>query len=250
MDDQQTPELGRPCPEGQGRGLVTLDVYVESGVGGHIDNATQAWVFYLDYWGTCGQGDDEPAALADLARRTRVASLRVVERVVGDELAFERDRMPATRAERARTQEILDACRAETIELIRSATDAELDYDDPERVLPAWATWRTSRQLARHITDTETRYYLASLGVEPPPRAPDLLVELVRSAEHVRGTLPTLPPDLLVDEGGQVWTTTKVLRRLAWHEAGELVVIRRLLAQAQGRSPRTSDPHARPPTNT
>lgn len=231
--------VGRHRRAALGHRRVTLNAYVESGVGGHIDNATQAWAFDLNCWGTCGQGDDEPAALADLAGRTLVASLRVVERIVGYELAFQRDRAPAITAERTRTQEILDTCRAETIELIRSATDAELDYDDPERVLPAWATWRTPRQLAQHIADTETHYYLASLGVEPPPRAPDLLAELVRSAEHVRATLPTLPPDLVVEEGGQMWTTTKVLRRLAWHERGELVVLRRLLAKAPG-APRTA----------
>ncbi len=56
-----------------------FDVYVESGVGGHIDNATQAWMFDLDHWGTCGQGDDEAAALADLARRALVASARHLE---------------------------------------------------------------------------------------------------------------------------------------------------------------------------
>lgn len=70
-----------------------------------------------------------------------------------------------------------DACRAETIQLISSASDAELDYDDPERLLPAWATWRTPRQLAQHIADTETRHYVASLGVSPPPRDLDLVTD-------------------------------------------------------------------------
>lgn len=171
-----------------------FDVYVESGIGGHIDNATQAWMFDLDHWGTCGQGDDEAAALADLARRALVASMTVVERIAGDEQAFERDRVPETQAELACTQEILDASRAETIELITQADDAELDYDDPERILPDWATWRTPRQLAWHIADTESRYYLAALRVEPPPRASDLELELRYSAEHVRVTLTTLPP--------------------------------------------------------
>ncbi len=218
-----------------------LDVYVESGVGGHIDNATQAWLFDVEHWGVCGQGDDEPGALADLARRVAVTgpSLRVVERIQGDERAFERDHVAASPAERARTHDSLDACRAETIALVSAAPETALDHDDPDRILPAWATWRTPRQLARHIIETESGYYLAALGVSPPSTHADLLMDLRRSADHVRTTLPMLPDALVVDRGGEVWTTTKVLRRLAWHERGELVVLRRLLASALQARPST-----------
>ncbi|MDQ2847555.1 MAG: hypothetical protein M3Y77_14675 [Actinomycetota bacterium] len=44
--------------------------------------------------------------------------------------------------------------------------------------------------------------------------------------------LPTEP--LVVREAGQVWSSVKLLRRLAWHERGELVVLRRLLSQQAG----------------
>jgi hypothetical protein len=40
-----------------------VDVYVESGVGGHVDDAVRTWVFDLPWWGVCGQGIDETGAL-------------------------------------------------------------------------------------------------------------------------------------------------------------------------------------------
>lgn len=50
------------------------------------------------------------------------------------------------------------------------------------------------------------------------------------SAEHVIRTVETLPATpLVVREGGELWSSVKLLRRLAWHERGELVVLRRLL---------------------
>jgi len=82
------------------------------------------------------------------------------------------------------------------------------------------------------VADTESRYYLRSLGVEPVPRTLDLIDELRRSAEHVRAVVTRVPPDLVVEARHEVWTTTKVLRRLAWHERGELAVLRNLLARA------------------
>lgn len=49
----------------------------------------------------------------------------------------------------------------------------------------------------------------------------------------MRATLRDLPADLVNHHNGTEWTTVKVLRRLAWHELGELVVLRRLLARAR-----------------
>jgi hypothetical protein len=77
-------------------------------------------------------------------------------------------------------------------------------------------------------TPTESRYYLPSLGPPARPRLFDLLDELTASAEHVRRTLRTVPPDLYRTDHGQTWTTTKVLRRLAWHEPSELITMRAL----------------------
>jgi hypothetical protein len=212
-----------------------MRVYVETGAGLHRNGAAGAWSFDLPYWGQVGQGIDEPSALAALEVATGhpVDSFTVAERIHGDELAFDRDRRPATPDEVAMTQSLLAAARDATVRLVTSASEAELDWADPARRLPDWAGWRTPRQLAWHIADTESRYYLAGLGVEPRPRAADLLTELRESHVHVRTTLRELPPDLVHHRNRKEWTTVKVLRRLAWHETGELVVLQRLLARAR-----------------
>ncbi len=215
-----------------------LSAYVEVGVGAHVDNAVVAWAFDLDLWGTCGQGLQEAAAveaLTQVAARTRGAPQQaaVVERIHGDEQAFRRDHQPATSSERTQTLVILRAAREETLALIAACPDPVLDWDDPQRVLPPWATWRTLRQMAWHVADTESRYYLPRLGLPSRPRQGDLLGELRRSAAHVRAAVSSVAPALLRRSRGEVWTTTKLLRRLAWHERGELVVMRRLAERAR-----------------
>lgn len=212
-----------------------MRVYVETGAGLHREGAAAAWSFDPPYWGLAGLGTDEASALAALEVTTghRVEELTVAERVHGDERAFARDREPATRQEQALTRCLLGAAREETIRLVCGATPAELDWDDPGRRLPTWAGWRTARQLAWHLADTESRYYLTGLGLPPRARSGDLLTELRDSHAHVRAALAALPADMVHQRGGQVWTTVKVLRRLAWHEPGELVVLRRLLARAR-----------------
>jgi hypothetical protein len=78
--------------------------------------------------------------------------------------------------------------------------------------------------MAWHVADTESRYYLPRLGLPSRPREADLLPELQRSAAHVHAAVRRVAPALLRRSDGEVWTTTKLLRRLAWHERGELVV--------------------------
>jgi hypothetical protein len=215
-----------------------LSAYVEVGVGAHVDNAVVAWAFDLDLWGTCGQGLQEASALealAQVAARTRGAPQQaaVVERIHGDEQAFRRDHQPATSIERTQTLAILSAVRQHTLALISACPDSVLDWDDPERVLPRWATWRTLRQMAWHVADTESRYYLPALGLPSRPREGDLGSELRRSAAHVRAAVRSMAPALVRRSRGEVWTTTKLLRRLAWHERGELVVMQRLAERAR-----------------
>jgi hypothetical protein len=193
------------------------------------DNGVAAWLFDADHWGRCGQGATEAAALADLGRR----GLVVRERIAGDEQAFERDHRPATARERQLTLEILSRVRRETISLIATAPAAVLDFDDPDRVLPSFARWRTLRQMAWHVVDTESRYYLPSLGWPALERGTDLLSELAASHRHVTEAVADLAPDLVCSARGEVWTSVKVLRRLAWHERSELVVMRRLAASAR-----------------
>ncbi|HEY6746180.1 MAG TPA: hypothetical protein VI357_10745 [Mycobacteriales bacterium] len=199
--------------------------YVEIGVAMAYDSGIAAWSYEPALWGRCGQGPDEPTALANLTP----GPVTVAERVVGDEQAFGPDLRPATDAQRQATIEILTRARAETISLVAGATAEILDRDDPARTLPSFAGWRTLRQMAWHLADTESRYYLPSLGLPPRPRLPDLLDELAASGEHVRRVLATIPPDLRTDTA-EVWTTTKLLRRLAWHEPAELATMQTLAA--------------------
>ena len=213
---------------------VVLRAYVETGVDLAGTGGVAAWSLDLSHWGRCGQGDTERQAVADLAVRCGwpdARSVEVIERIHGDEQAFERDLEPPARAEVEATMVVLDEVRPRTIELVAAATETALDRDDPARVLPGWASWRTPRQLAWHLADTESRYYLPSLGLPSRDRADDLVAELSRSAQQVRHVLDTLPANSLVSrEQGEVWTTVKLLRRLAWHERGELEVLTRLLS--------------------
>jgi DNA-binding NarL/FixJ family response regulator len=82
--------------------------------------------------------------------------------------------------------------------------------------------------MAWHVADTESRCYLPRLGLAGRPREADLLGELQRWAAHVQAAVQGVAAALLRRSDGEVWTTTKLLRRLAWHERGELVVMRRL----------------------
>ncbi|TCC34560.1 hypothetical protein E0H75_41890 [Kribbella capetownensis] len=223
--------------------MVDVRAYVETGVQMAMDDGTAAWAFETSHWGRCGQGPDEPAALDNLATELESdplgaelgSELRfvVVERVVGDEQAFERDLVPASEAERAATLEILSRCREETAGLIASCSGAMLDFADPDRVLPSFAGWQTVRQLAWHIVDTESRYYLPSLGLPYRDSLPDLADELDQSADHVRRTVAAMLPDLVRRVDRELWTTVKVLRRLAWHERSELHTLRHLVALAR-----------------
>ena len=107
-----------------------------------------------------------------------------------------------------------------------------LDYDEPTRILPAWARWRTLRQMAWHIADTESRYYLPSLGIAARPALPGRLAELAASGLQVRHVVASMPAGLARQHDGQIWTTTKVLRRLAWHERSELMTMHWLADRA------------------
>jgi len=214
-----------------------VDTYVERGVRAHGGGVVAAWTFSLPHWGHRGQGPDERAALDALARTGGLDSdaMVVAERIEGAESAFQRDHLPATPEEVARTIEILEAAREDTIALVRSATVAELDWHDPaaERAQPGGLSWQTLRQAAWHFCDTESRVYLAALGEPPPPRSLDLRTELERSHQHVLATLGRLSPRRSRSLGGETWTTVKVLRRLAWHERSELQPMRLLLTRAR-----------------
>jgi hypothetical protein len=213
---------------------MRLPVYVETGVAMADDRAAAAWTFEPDLWGRCGQGHDEESAVRALREGlgTDVDPI-VVERITGDEQAFQRDLQPASDTERQVTLAILAAARDETLALVTSNGPSVLDFDDPTRILPAWARWRTLRQMAWHLADTESRYYLPALGLPIRSAEPDLTTELTTSARHVHTVVSTMPATIIRRTPTEVWTTTKVLRRLAWHERSELITMHHLAHRAR-----------------
>jgi hypothetical protein len=200
--------------------------YVETGIGMAFDAGAAVWCFDDDLWGRCVQGPTEDAAIDAFTQAQ--GPVRVVECISGDERAFERDHVPATDRELELTLLTLAEQRVRSIGLATRLPDNVLDRDDPARVMPRWAHWRTIRDTLWHIADTESRYYLPRLEVPTRERAGTLVEELQASAAHVRRTLPALPRDRVV-AGAETWTTTKLMRRLAWHERGELEAVGALL---------------------
>lgn len=129
------------------------------------------------------------------------------------------------------TQGILHVQRPRAHAQFERLSPDQLDGDDPNREMPRFARCRTIRMTLQHIADTESRYYLPSCGLSSRAPDPDLMTELLASEAHVRTVLKVLPLDLVRETDGGVWTATKLLRRLAWHERGELDAIDELLAR-------------------
>lgn len=205
------------------------EIYVEYPVGMAFSDGAAVWSFDPDLWGVCIQTRTLDAATACWAENHGPAT--VAETIQGDEQAFRRDFDDAGDVELELTLAILEVQRARTRELLDALPDAVLDYDDPHRELPEWARWRTIRQMMWHICDTESRYYLPQTGLPTRERFDDLQRELVASQQHVREILTTMPRGIAHRSGGEVWTATKLLRRLAWHERGELEAIDALVAE-------------------
>ena len=205
---------------------------MESSVGMAYSEGAAVWSFDPELWGQCAQGQTVEEAIA--AWTERFGTSRIVEEIDGDEQAFGRDLEPATDEELETTLHILQRQRERAISLFEASSPEELDRDDPARALPRWARWRTVRQMFWHICDTESRYYLPQLGLPPRKRCADLRDELTGSHEHVVHQLADMPRSLAVRDRGEVWTSTKLLRRLAWHERGELEAIEQLLAGWRG----------------
>ena len=179
-----------------------------------FDAGAAVWCFDDDLWGRCVQGPTENAATDAFTQAP--GPVHVVERISDDELAFERDLVPASQRQVELTLRILAEQRKRAISLATRLPDVAFDRDDPTRLMPRWAQWRTIRDTLWHIPDTESRYYLPSLGVPAADRAATLIDELHASAERVRRTLPSLSRGRVV-VGAETWTAAN-LRRLAWHE--------------------------------
>lgn len=203
-------------------------IYVEHPVQMAYTRGAAVWAFDADLWGVCVQAPTAEQAM-DRWRSTHGPST-VVETLHGDEQAFDRDFQSATAAEFERTLVILAEQRMRATKLLDELSAEALDAVDPERVLPGWARWRTIREMLWHICDTESRYYLPMTGLPARDREADLRTELAASTAHINSVLRAMPGDQVHRENDEVWTATKLLRRLAWHERGELDAIEELLA--------------------
>ncbi len=209
--------------------ILMRKIYIESAVGMAWDAGAAAWSFDRDLWGTCYQAPTEHEA--KLAFEQSAGPTSVVELIEGDEMAFRRDHVPATDQELTQTLRVLAAQRRRSLQVLATLPSEVLDRDDPHRIMPTWARWRTIRETLWHIADTESRYYLPACGLPGRDQHHDLREELRESAGHVRDVLMNMPRDLVHQESGEVWTSTKLLRRFAWHEKGELDAVDQLLGR-------------------
>ncbi len=82
-----------------------------------------------------------------------------------------------------------------------------------------------------HIADTESRYYIPSCGLPARPRLDVLVNELAASHVYALQTIDTIAARAQVTSDGEVWTATKLLRRLAYHERVEVDIIEAMLAK-------------------
>ena len=243
--------------------LVLVALAIRQGVDVGDAGGVEAAALDIEHWGLDAYGRDETDALEQL---TSVAhsrftafleahgdSCRASDEVtvvshqthLNEEGAYDFERESARVDERARTLELHGWARADLLKMLRDAAEEELDWADPDRELPSWAWWDTPRKMAWHCAITETRYYLGRLGIAPPdpfaaltrplpaPSTSDLLELLFISQEHVRLWVERLPDCLVVETEDEVWTTRKVLRRLAGHERDENHVTASLLAKAR-----------------
>lgn len=221
---------------------------------------SSASAFDLDHWGLFSDAADAASPLRALehahgtfslflaqhGKTCRPCHVDVVERQpAAEEGAFDFERAPATTEERQRTLELYRWAREDLVGLIKSASEPELDWVDQSRRLPDWAWWSTARQMAWHCAITESCYYLGRVGVSrpepfaelttplPAPSTPVLLELLAVSQAHVERWIDQLPSDVIVMSDGEVWTTRKVLRRLAGHERAENDITAALLQKAR-----------------
>ena len=163
----------------------------------------------------------------------------VVQRVVGNEVLFEADVAPAPPDMIAETIQLMHAARSDLLATVGSLSGGMLDWDPPYRAFGAWADWRTIRQILVHIANTETRYYLTSVGYEPtasPARGNGdwraFLSEQRSSALAFLEDLESAPDRARVrPRGEERWSVRKVLRRLVRHELLHWKSIKRIVGE-------------------
>ena len=160
---------------------MTLPIYLQEGP--PHDPGWTAWALDLLGFATWAPTEAEvlarlPAKLTEYADwlRSRGQSVltlgpdvAVVERVSGDEVLFSPDHLAATPHEIDRTIELIGWSRQDLLAVVEGLPDELLDWDPPYKRFPAWADWRTIRQVLRHIALTEVGYYLRWIGYDPAP---------------------------------------------------------------------------------
>jgi hypothetical protein len=162
--------------------------------------------------------------------------VEVVERISGDEVMFSADGLAVSPDLIDLTIRLLDASRCDLLNTLEQLPDAALDWSPPYRSFAPWATWRSVRQILAHIANTETHYYLGSIGCSPRVAAArddgDWLAFLaehrVEAVDLLRGIRDSGDRCRLTRREDGDWSVAKVLRRLVWHELLHLKSIRRI----------------------
>jgi hypothetical protein len=174
----------------------------------------------------------------------RSGDAAVVERVRGNEVLFSEDIGPCSQEEVDLAIELLSHSRADLLAAVHSMPSGALDWDPPYRSFAGWASWRTVRQILAHIANTESHYYLPSIGYEPriEPALADgdweEFIELHR-AETLRNLrdLRDSVDRSRVTRDEEEWSARKVLRRLVRHELLHLKSVVRIGKEYVGGTP-------------
>jgi hypothetical protein len=167
------------------------------------------------------------------------AGIEVVQRVAGNEVLFDADIAAAPPDMVTETIDLMHAARSDLLATVESLPDVVLDWEPPYRAFAPWADWRTIRQILVHIAQTETRYYLTSIGHEPGMTCEGgggdwrpFLSEERAAALAFLEDLKSAPDRARVrPRGEEQWSVRKVLRRLIRHELLHWKSIKRIVGE-------------------
>ena len=153
------------------------------------------------------------------------SGLEVAEEISGDEVAFKADLDPADSEEIKHCLRLLGFSRSDLLSAVEDLPDAVLDWNPPYANFAAWASWRTIRQVLKHIAATETGYYLSNIGYQDAAKLPLADLHWREQLAVSRMETERLLGDLLASQdraravmGEEAWSVRKVLRRLVRHE--------------------------------
>lgn len=167
------------------------------------------------------------------------AGVEVIQRAVGNEVLFDDDIAAASPDMIAETIELMRATRSDLLATVEPLSDEALDWEPPYKAFAPWADWRTIRQILAHIANTETHYYLTSIGYEPimsPARRNEnwrvFLSKQRTAALAFLDDLQSASDRARVWQWGEEqWSVRKVLRRLVRHELLHWKSIKRIVGE-------------------